>query len=126
MSNHERSTKWWPRIAFHTVNRQAQTFCVLISMKSWNGRAEKTNDLRDRCCYHARVLLVAATLKENKQCLFTNVEKERTGITTSECVECATEDRFPRRALKRTQNKRRARSSRTSLNVGTARETPVR
>ena len=39
-------------------------------MKSWNGPAEKTNDLRDRCCYHPRVLLVAATLKENNMSVY--------------------------------------------------------
>ena len=49
-----------------------------------------------------------------------------TAITTSGCVECATEDQFPRRARRRMQNKRRARSSKTSSKVGTARETRVR
>src|ERR1700741_2354039 len=46
----------------------------------WNGRAEKTNDLKDRCCYHPPRSLGGCNLMENNGCLFTNVEKARTGI----------------------------------------------
>src|SRR6185295_5924995 len=45
MSNQERSMRWWPNIAFPIVSRPAQTFSVLISKKSWSGRAEKTISL---------------------------------------------------------------------------------
>src|SRR5690348_9918332 len=75
MSNQERSMKWWPNSASPIVSRRAQTFFALISMKSWSGRAEKINDLRDRCCYHARVLLVAATLKENRMSVYKRGKK---------------------------------------------------
>src|SRR5918999_4295065 len=75
MSNRARSTKWWPRIASPIASHPAQTFSALISKKSWSGRAEKTNDLRDRCCYHARVLLVAATLKENTMSVYKRGKK---------------------------------------------------
>src|ERR1043165_10265537 len=75
MSNRPPATKWWPKIASPIASRPAQTFSVLISMKSWSGRAEKTNDLRDRCCYHERVLLVAATLKENTMSVYKRGKK---------------------------------------------------
>src|SRR6185295_9860698 len=111
MSNHARSTKWWPKIASPIASRPAQTFSDSILTKSWSGRAEKTNDLRDRCCYHARVLLVAATSRRT-QCQFTNEErKARTGITTFECVASVTEAQFPRHGRNSKQNKRKVRSS---------------
>src|SRR5215213_1547138 len=53
--------RWLRRIASLIESRKIQTFCVLISKKSWSGPDEKTDDLRDRCRYHPRVLLVAAT-----------------------------------------------------------------
>src|SRR5689334_19639002 len=72
--------RWWPNIAFRIVSRRARIFSVSISMKSSRGRAEKTraektNDLRDRCCYHAGVLLVAATLKENTMSVYKRGKK---------------------------------------------------
>ena len=47
-----------------------QTFSVLISKKFWNGRAEKTNALRDRCCYHAARSLGGCNLKENTMSVY--------------------------------------------------------
>src|SRR5690348_9971034 len=44
--------RWLRRIVFLIESRQAQTFYVSISKKSSSGPDEKTDDLRDRCCYH--------------------------------------------------------------------------
>src|ERR1051326_2239006 len=57
--------RWWPNIASPIVSRPAQIFSVLISKKSLSGHDEKTNDLRDRCCYHAARSLGGCNLKEN-------------------------------------------------------------
>ena len=42
-------------------SRLGQTFSVSISKKSSSGPDEKTDDLKDRCCYHPPRSLVAAT-----------------------------------------------------------------
>src|ERR1041385_5357905 len=57
--------RWWPNIASPIVSRPAQIFSVLISKKSLSGHDEKTDDLRDRCCYHAARSLGGCNLKEN-------------------------------------------------------------
>src|SRR5215211_6803476 len=115
MSNRARSTKWWPKIAFPIASRPAQTFCALISMKSWSGRAEKTNDLRDRCCYHARVLLVAATLKENKMSVYKRGKKGTHWHYYFRVRGVRYRGVIPRHGRSSKQNKRRVRSSRRSL-----------
>jgi len=62
--------RWWPNIAFRIVSRPAQTFSVLISKKSLSGHDEKTDDLRDRCCYHAARSLGGCNLKENTMAVY--------------------------------------------------------
>src|ERR1051326_7332854 len=83
MSNHARSTKWWPKIASPIASRPAQTFSDSISKKSWSGRAEKTNDLRDRCCYHARVLWWLQRQGEHNVCLQTRKERHALALLLS-------------------------------------------
>src|ERR1051325_5302559 len=106
--------RWWPNIASLIVSRQAQIFSVLISKKSLSGHDEKTDDLRDRCCYHAARSLVAAT---SRRTLWLFTKEGRVGITASGCDACVIGEHFPRPARNGKQNKRRARSSRISLRV---------
>src|SRR6266849_8376571 len=63
--------RWLPSTAFPIANRRAQTSCALISRRSWRGRAAKiTYDFIPRCCYHALVLLVAATSRRTKMSVY--------------------------------------------------------
>jgi integrase len=62
--------RWWPNIASPIVSRPAQIFSVSISKKSLSGHDEKTNDLRDRCCYHAARSLGGCNLKENNMAVY--------------------------------------------------------
>src|ERR1044072_1308422 len=64
-SNRARSTRWLRRIASPIASRQAQTFCVSISKKFSSGPDEKTDDLKDRCCYHPPRSLGGCNLMEN-------------------------------------------------------------
>src|SRR5215211_2772860 len=83
--------------------------------ESWSGRAEKTNDLRDRCCYHARVLLVAATLKENTMSVYKRGKKGTHWHYYFRVRGVRYRGVIPRHGRSSKQNKRRVRSSRRSL-----------
>src|SRR6185369_9856805 len=76
--------KWWPNSASPIVSRRARIFSVSISMKSSRGRAEKTNDLRDRCCYHAPRSLGGCNAQgEHNVCLQTRKERHALALLLS-------------------------------------------